>query len=55
MKVELTEKDLGIIITALVLYAHIPKITMDEDQKRAKELYELMKLKLKPLEEVSPP
>jgi len=43
MEIELTETEVGTIITALVLYAHIPKLTMDKDQKRAERLYKELK------------
>lgn len=48
MQIELTETEVSTIITALVLFAHLPKQTMDEDQKRAERLYkELKALKAK--------
>lgn len=44
MIVELTETEVGTIITALVLFAHVPMLTMDEDQKRAERLYKEFKV-----------
>ena len=50
MIIDVTERDIKIIITALLLYVHIPLVTLDSDHRRAKELCETMK-KLIPLEE----
>ena len=43
MEIELTETEVQTLITALVLFAHVPKITMDEDQRRAERLYKEFK------------